>query len=71
MPGLAPVQPVSTLWGTDRRTKQLIELDDVEHSIEGRTLFSPIRMMIQPGMRVGSGRAKRQRKDDAAPFDSR
>ena len=39
--------------GTDRRTKQLIELDDVEHSIEGRTLFSPIRMMIQPGMRVG------------------
>jgi len=39
--------------GTDRRTKQLIELDDVEHSIAGRTLFSPIRMMIQPGMRVG------------------
>jgi ATP-binding cassette subfamily F protein uup len=39
--------------GTDRRTKQLIELDEVEHSIEGRKLFAPIRMMIQPGMRVG------------------
>jgi len=38
---------------TERRTKQLIELDEVEYSIEGRTLFSPIRMMIQPGMRVG------------------
>jgi ATP-binding cassette subfamily F protein uup len=39
--------------GTERRTTQLIELDDVECSIEGRRLFSPIRMMIQPGMRVG------------------
>jgi ATP-binding cassette subfamily F protein uup len=39
--------------GTDRRTKQLIELDQVEQSIEGRKLFSPIRMMMQPGMRVG------------------
>jgi ATP-binding cassette subfamily F protein uup len=38
---------------TDRRTKQLIELDEVQYSIEGRVLFSPIRMMIQPGMRVG------------------
>src|SRR4030095_125768 len=38
---------------TERRTKQLIELDDVEYSIEGRTLFSSVRMMIQPGMCIG------------------
>jgi len=38
---------------TERRTKQLIELDDVAYEIEGRTLFKKIRMMIKPGMRIG------------------
>ena len=38
---------------TERRTKQLIGLDDVEYSIGGRKLFSSIDLMIQPGMRVG------------------
>jgi ABC transport system ATP-binding/permease protein len=38
---------------TERRTRQLIGLDDLEFAIEGRTLFSSINMMIQPGMRVG------------------
>ena len=38
---------------TERRTKQLIGLDDVEYSIGGRKLFSSINLMIQPGMRVG------------------
>ena len=38
---------------TDRRTKQLLELDDVEFSIADRTLFSGIRLLIKPGMRIG------------------
>src|SRR5262249_11021482 len=29
------------------------ELDDVEYSIAGRTLFSRVHMLIKPGMRVG------------------
>ena len=39
--------------GTDRRTKQLIELDSVSCDIDGRTLFKNIRLTIKPGMRVG------------------
>ena len=38
---------------TERRSKQLIELDHVEYSIEGRTLFGAVDLMIQPGMRLG------------------
>src|SRR3989442_1266789 len=38
---------------TERRTKQVIELDDVAYEIEGRALFKKIRMMIKPGMRIG------------------
>jgi ATP-binding cassette subfamily F protein uup len=38
---------------TDRRTKQLIELDDIAYSIGGRTLFEDVRLMIKPGMRIG------------------
>jgi ATP-binding cassette subfamily F protein uup len=38
---------------TERRTKQLIELEEVAHSIGGRTLFSGLNLMIKPGMRVG------------------
>ena len=38
---------------TERRAKQLIELDDVAYEIEGRILFKKVRMMIRPGMRIG------------------
>jgi len=38
---------------TDRRTRQLIELDDVAFEIGGRTLFENIRLLIKPGMRLG------------------
>jgi ATP-binding cassette subfamily F protein uup len=38
---------------TDRRTKQLCELDDVEFSIAERTLFSGVHLLIKPGMRIG------------------
>ena len=38
---------------TDRRTKQLIELEDVSCDIAGRTLFKNVRLTIKPGMRVG------------------
>ena len=38
---------------TERRTKQLIELDNLEYSIGERTLFRGINLMIKPGMRVG------------------
>jgi ABC transport system ATP-binding/permease protein len=39
--------------GTERRSKQLIELENVEYAIGGRTLFSGLNLMIKPGMRVG------------------
>jgi ABC transport system ATP-binding/permease protein len=38
---------------TERRTKQLMELQDLEFSIDNRTLFTSLQMMIAPGMRVG------------------
>jgi ATP-binding cassette subfamily F protein uup len=38
---------------TERRTKQLIELEGLEYAIPGRTLFSGIDLMIKPGMRIG------------------
>src|SRR5262249_2440904 len=38
---------------TDRRTKQLLELDDVAFSIAERTLFSGVDLLIKPGMRIG------------------
>jgi ATP-binding cassette subfamily F protein uup len=38
---------------TDRRTKQLIELDSVAYAIGDRTLFKTVRLMIKPGMRIG------------------
>src|SRR5215475_6633725 len=38
---------------TERRTKQLIELEDIGCDIQGRTLFKGIRLTIKPGMRVG------------------
>jgi ABC transport system ATP-binding/permease protein len=41
------------LSSTDRRTKQLIELEEIEYTIADRTLFTGIHLMIKPGMRVG------------------
>jgi ATP-binding cassette subfamily F protein uup len=38
---------------TERRTKQLLELDDLEFSIPDRTLFSGVHLLIKPGMRIG------------------
>jgi len=38
---------------TDRRTKQLIELEDVEYTFADRPLFTGIHLMIKPGMRIG------------------
>ena len=38
---------------TERRTKQLVELDNLGYSIAERTLFGGINLMIKPGMRVG------------------
>jgi len=38
---------------TERRTKQLIELEDVAYTIGGRTLFADLQLMIKPGMRLG------------------
>jgi len=41
------------LSSTDRRTKQLIELEEIEYTIADRTLFTGIHLMIKRGMRVG------------------
>jgi ABC transport system ATP-binding/permease protein len=38
---------------TDRRTKQLIEIEDLEFFIADRSLFTGIHLMIKPGMRIG------------------
>jgi ATP-binding cassette subfamily F protein uup len=38
---------------TERRTKQLIELENIGCDIQGRTLFKGIRLTIKPGMRIG------------------
>jgi ABC transport system ATP-binding/permease protein len=38
---------------SERRTKQLVELDNLGYSIAERTLFGGINLMIKPGMRVG------------------
>ena len=38
---------------TDRKTKRLIELEDVAYQIEDRTLFEKLNFVITAGMRVG------------------
>jgi len=38
---------------TDRKTKRLIELQDVSYQIAGRTLFTGLNSVITAGMRVG------------------
>jgi ATP-binding cassette subfamily F protein uup len=38
---------------TDRRTKQLMELENVSCTVSDRTLFSGISLLIKPEMRVG------------------
>ncbi len=38
---------------TDRKTKRLIELEDVSYEIGGRTLFDRLNFVITAGMRVG------------------
>ncbi len=38
---------------SDRKTKRLIELEDVSYRIENRTLFSNLNFVITAGMRVG------------------
>jgi ATP-binding cassette subfamily F protein uup len=39
--------------GTDRKTKRLIELDNVAYEIEGRTLFEGLNFILTAGARVG------------------
>jgi ABC transport system ATP-binding/permease protein len=38
---------------SDRKTKQLITLDDISYSMSGRTLFDHLHFIITSGMRVG------------------
>ena len=38
---------------SERRTKQLVDLDGVAGEIGGRTLFRNVKMIIKPGMRIG------------------
>jgi ATP-binding cassette subfamily F protein uup len=38
---------------TDRKTKRLIELEDVTYRIEGRALFDRLNFIVTAGMRVG------------------
>ena len=38
---------------TDRRTKRLVELDNVTIDLGGRTLFRDLSLVVTPGVRVG------------------
>lgn len=38
---------------SDRKTKRLIELEDVAYEIEGRTLFEQLNFIVTAGLRVG------------------
>src|SRR6202040_1346378 len=38
---------------SDRKTKRLIELEDVSYEIENRTLFGKLNFILTAGMRVG------------------
>jgi len=38
---------------TERRTKRLMELEDIEYTIGDRTLFTGLQLMIKPGVRIG------------------
>ena len=38
---------------TDRKTKQLIEMEDLAYTIEGRTLFENLNFIVTAGMRLG------------------
>src|SRR5258707_13276061 len=38
---------------SDRKTKRLIELEDVAYEIENRTLFEKLNFILTAGMRVG------------------
>src|SRR5262249_38293538 len=38
---------------TDRRTKQLVEIEDLDFAFSDRTLFEGIQLMLKPGMHVG------------------
>ena len=45
--------PLIDFSATDRKTKRLIELEDVSCEIGGRTLFTGLNFVITAGMRVG------------------
>jgi len=38
---------------TERRTKRLMELEDIEYTIGDRTLFTGLQLMVKPGVRIG------------------
>jgi ATP-binding cassette subfamily F protein uup len=38
---------------TGRRTKRLVELEDVEYGIQDRILFSGLQLLLKPGSRIG------------------
>jgi len=40
-------------FGSDRKTKRLIELEDVSYQIEQRTLFEKLNFVLTAGIRVG------------------
>jgi ATP-binding cassette subfamily F protein uup len=37
---------------TERQTKQLIDIENLEYNISGRTLFSGLNLTVRPGMRI-------------------
>ena len=56
---------------TDRQTKRLIELEGVGYGSGGRTLFKKLNFTLTAGMRVGIGRAERQRQNNAVAIAAR
>ena len=49
---------------TDRKTKRLVELEDLTYQIGGRTLFDNLNFIITAGTQSRAGRTQRQREDN-------
>ena len=56
---------------TDRQTKRLVELENLQYGFDGRMLFAGLNFVLTAGTRRRPGRAQWQRQDDAAEAAAR
>ncbi len=56
---------------SDRKTKKLIQVQDLHYEIGGRELFSGLGFHLSPGFRMGLAGRERQRQNDSAATAAR